>query len=139
MPSNFNDKWEGRAAAQKQEMDIASDTDMTMDYDVKMFDPRVKTRLTDSYLSFIGRLDSHDRAIYDSPVECFVGNDVGKVAFFDMVFTVLGYERRVVVVALAGQNFIVVKSCRCTHQMPFAYKCGSVARFLHKFRHGRCW
>ena len=47
-------------------MDIASDTDMTMDYDVKMFDPRVKTRLTDSYLSFIGRLDSHDRAIYDS-------------------------------------------------------------------------
>lgn len=66
LPSNFNDKWEGRAAAQKQEMDIASDTDMTMDYDVKMFDPRVKTRLTDSYLSFIGRLDSHDRAIYDS-------------------------------------------------------------------------
>lgn len=66
LPHNFNDTWEGREAAQRQEMSIASNTDMTMDYDIKMYDPNVRTHLTDTYLSFIGRMDSRERAIYDA-------------------------------------------------------------------------
>lgn len=66
LPHNFNDTWEGREAAQRQEMSIASNTDMTMDYDIKMYDPNVRTHLTDTYLNFIGRMDSQERAIYDA-------------------------------------------------------------------------
>ncbi len=66
LPDNFDDEWEGRIAAQRQEMSIASNTDMTMDYDIKMFDPNVNTHLTATYLSFIGRLESRERAIYDA-------------------------------------------------------------------------
>lgn len=66
LPHNFNDTWEGRQAAQRQEMSIASNTDMTMDYDIKMYDPNVRTHLTDTYLNFIGRMDSQERAIYDA-------------------------------------------------------------------------
>ena len=66
LPHDFNDTWEGREAAQRQEMSIASNTDMTMDYDIKMYDPNVRTHLTDTYLNFIGRMDSQERAIYDA-------------------------------------------------------------------------
>jgi len=66
LPDNFYDDWGGREAAQRQEMAIADDFAMTMDYDVKMFDPLHPTRLTDQYMNYIGRLDSRDRAIYDS-------------------------------------------------------------------------
>ena len=65
MPDNFNDTWEGRQAAADQEMSIASNTDMTMDYDIKMFDPNVRTHLTGTYLGYVGRLNTRDRAIYD--------------------------------------------------------------------------
>ena len=66
LPHDFDDTYEGRQAAADQEMNIASDHDMTMDYDVKMFDPQHPTRLTDSYLAYLGRLDSRDRAVYDA-------------------------------------------------------------------------
>ena len=65
LPENFNDDWEGRLAAQHQEMDIASDVDMTMDYDCKIYDPAHPTRLTGAYLGYIGRLNSRERAQYD--------------------------------------------------------------------------
>lgn len=65
LPENFNDDWAGRLAAQRQEMDIASDVDMTMDYDCKMYDPARSTRLTGAYLGYIGRLNSRERAQYD--------------------------------------------------------------------------
>lgn len=64
VPSTFYDDYEGRLAAQQQEMGIAKDMDMA--YDVKMYDPDVETRLSDSYLNMIGRLDSRDRARYDA-------------------------------------------------------------------------
>lgn len=66
LPENFDDDWSGREAAQRQEMAIASNEDMTLDYDIKMFDPLHPTRLTSNYLNYIGRLDSRERAIYDS-------------------------------------------------------------------------
>ena len=66
LPDNFDDEWEGRIAAQRQEMSIASNTDMTMDYDIKMFDPNVTTHLTATYLAYVGRLDTRERALYDS-------------------------------------------------------------------------
>ena len=65
LPHNFNDTYEGRLAAADQEMEIGSDEDMTMDYDVKMYDPAHPTRLTWNYLNYIGRLDSKERAEYD--------------------------------------------------------------------------
>ena len=65
IPENFNDDWEGRQAARHQEMAIASDVDMTMDYDCKVYDPDRPTRLTGAYLGYIGRLNSRERAQYD--------------------------------------------------------------------------
>ena len=63
LPETFYDDYEGRKAAQTQEMNIAKDMDLT--YDVKMYHPDRKTRLLPNYLNFIGRMDSKDRAVYD--------------------------------------------------------------------------
>ena len=65
IPETFYDDYEGRPAAKAQEMSIASNHDMDLAYDVKVMDANVTTRLTPNYLSMIGRLDSHERAIYD--------------------------------------------------------------------------
>lgn len=65
MPDNFNDTYEGRLAAADQEMSIASNEDMTMDYDCKILDPNKLTRLGPTYLAYLGRLNSRDRAAYD--------------------------------------------------------------------------
>ena len=54
---------DGAAAA--QEMSIASSHDMDIVYDDKIYTPGAATRLTNSYLSMIGRMDSRDRADYD--------------------------------------------------------------------------
>lgn len=70
LPSNFWDTWEGRLAAQQQEMSIASHLDMDLVYDNKVYRPGDKTRLTSTYEAMIGRLDPDDsklyRAFYDS-------------------------------------------------------------------------
>ena len=63
IPETFNDDYAGRAAAQKQEMNIARDMDIA--YDIKMFREGDKTRLSGLYQSYIGRLDPEDRAVYD--------------------------------------------------------------------------
>lgn len=63
IPETFYDDYEGRLAAQTQEMGIAKDMDLT--YDIKAMDANVTTRLTPNYINMIGRLDSRDRAIYD--------------------------------------------------------------------------
>ena len=63
LPSNFYDNYEGRDAAKTAEMQI--DKHMDIVYDTKMFTPGAKTRLTDTYLDMVGRLDTRDRAEYD--------------------------------------------------------------------------
>ena len=63
IPETFNDDYAGRAAAQKQEMNIARDMDIA--YDIKMFREGDKTRLSGLYQSYIGRLDPEDRSVYD--------------------------------------------------------------------------
>ncbi|MBQ5729166.1 MAG: sulfatase [Bacteroidaceae bacterium] len=63
LPENFYDDYQGRQAAAAQEMEVVRDMDMT--YDVHLMDANVKTRLTDGYLSMIGRLSSAERAKYD--------------------------------------------------------------------------
>ena len=65
LPETFYDDYEGRPAAKAQEMSIASNHDMDLAYDVKVMDANVTTRLSSSYISMIGRLDSRERAIYD--------------------------------------------------------------------------
>ena len=65
IPDTFYDQYEGRVAAQQQQMSINSDHDMDIVYDVKMYHPDVQTRLSDSHLGMIGRLDTKDRARYD--------------------------------------------------------------------------
>ena len=65
LPDTFYDQYEGRTAAQQQQMSIASDHDMDMVYDVKMYHPDLHTRLSDNHLGMIGRLDTKDRARYD--------------------------------------------------------------------------
>lgn len=66
MPSNFYDNYEGRVAAQQQEMSIGSDHDMDLVYDNKMWRPGVETRLARHYENFVNRMDSAQRARYDA-------------------------------------------------------------------------
>lgn len=65
LPATFYDDYAGRQAAAAQEMEIANNNHMDIVYDTKMYRPDLKTRLSDSYLSMLGRLDSQDRAAYD--------------------------------------------------------------------------
>lgn len=69
-PANFNDNWEGRLAAQQQEMTIASAHDMDLIYDNKAYLPGDKSRLSGTYLAYVNRLKPEDRerywAFYDS-------------------------------------------------------------------------
>ena len=64
LPANFWDNWEGRIAAQQQEMSIGSSHDMDIAYDNKIYSPGDKTRLSANYLHYVNRLDSADRARY---------------------------------------------------------------------------
>lgn len=65
IPSTFYDDYKGRPAAAAQEMEIANNDHMDIVYDTKMYRPGAQTRLTESYLSMLGRMDSRDRADYD--------------------------------------------------------------------------
>ncbi len=64
LPENFWDDWQGRTAAQQQEMSIASAHDMDIVYDNKIYTPGDKTRLSGAYESFIRRLSPDDRKAY---------------------------------------------------------------------------
>ena len=66
VPETFWDDYEGRIAAQQQEMSIASNHDMDLIYDTKMYLPGMESRLSGSYLYMVGRLDSLDRIEYDA-------------------------------------------------------------------------
>ncbi len=63
-PANFNDTWEGRIAAQQQEMTIASAHDMDLVYDNKVYLPGDKSRLAGTYLAYVNRLKPEDRQTY---------------------------------------------------------------------------
>ncbi len=64
LPPNFYDTWEGRIAAQQQEMSIASEHDMDLVYDNKVYVPGDKSRLSGLYLSYISRMDAEDSVAY---------------------------------------------------------------------------
>ena len=64
LPASFYDDYAGREAAGKTEMEI--DDHMTLDYDCKIMPRDGKgSHLFPSYLSFLGRLNTQDRAKYD--------------------------------------------------------------------------
>lgn len=65
LPATFDDDYAGRVAAAEQEMEIKDDRHMDIVYDTKMYSPGMKTRLSDLYLSMVGRMDSTDREVYD--------------------------------------------------------------------------
>lgn len=64
LPETFYDTWEGREAAGQQEMSIASAHDMDISYDCKIYTKGDSTRLSDSYLNMVGRLDPADQQTY---------------------------------------------------------------------------
>ena len=65
LPETFYDDYAGRQAAGVTEMEIANDKHMDMVYDVKVYRPGDRTRLTWLYQYMIGRLNTADRATYD--------------------------------------------------------------------------
>ena len=66
IPENFFDDYEGRIAASTAEMRVADNEHMDMIYDLKMLRPGEKSRLSDLYLSFVGRMDSAQRKAWDT-------------------------------------------------------------------------
>ncbi len=69
LPDNFYDSYEGREAAKTQEMEIADNRHMDLVYDIKMYRPGIRTRLTDGYLEGISRLDSAGLQTYNDLYE----------------------------------------------------------------------
>ena len=63
LPDNFFDDYEGREAAAAQEMSIVKDMDMI--YDLKMLRPDKNSRLKTLYESFLGRMDTAQRAAWE--------------------------------------------------------------------------
>lgn len=63
MPDNFYDDYEGRPAAAAQEMSIFKDMDIM--YDTKMLNMDEQSRLKNTYLSMLNRLNPEDRKVYD--------------------------------------------------------------------------
>lgn len=88
VPETFYDDYQGRLAAQTQEMNIAKDMDMA--YDVKVYRPGDKSRLSGTYEQLVSRLDSADRAKYN--------------AFYDKI-TADFYARHLTGAALAEYKF----------------------------------
>ncbi len=69
LPPTFYDDYEGREAAAVTEMEIADNGHMDLVYDNKLYRPGMRTRLSESYLSMIGRLDSADLQRYNDLYE----------------------------------------------------------------------
>ncbi|MBR6845916.1 MAG: sulfatase [Bacteroidaceae bacterium] len=63
-PANFNDNWEGRVAAQQQEMTIGSQHDMDLAYDNKAYLPGDSSRLSQLYVNYVNRLSKEDQQVY---------------------------------------------------------------------------
>ena len=63
VPESFYDDYEGRIAAQQQEMHI--DRDMDIVYDTKMYRPDLKTRLSENYRNMVSRMDGKDQMQYN--------------------------------------------------------------------------
>lgn len=67
MPDNFYDDYEGRIAAQQQEMSIASQHDMDVVNDLKIIHPSLQTRLSGAFIhGEYARLDSAQKAAWDA-------------------------------------------------------------------------
>jgi arylsulfatase A-like enzyme len=64
LPETFYDDYDGRTAAQRQEMSIAEDMDIV--YDTKIYAEGADTPLTETYEAFISRLDPEERTVYDA-------------------------------------------------------------------------
>lgn len=64
IPETFYDDYEGRTAAERQEMSIARDMDIV--YDTKIYTEGDETRLSGGYRNFISRLDPAERKVYDA-------------------------------------------------------------------------
>lgn len=66
LPENFFDNYDGRMAAQQQEMSISSEQDMDIVNDLKMLRPGVETRLSENYIKGeYARLDSAQKKAWD--------------------------------------------------------------------------
>lgn len=78
IPENFYDDYAGRQAAARQEMSIFKDMDLI--YDLKMNRPDKDSRLKARYESYIGRMDSAQRArwdeFYNPIIEDFYSRDL---------------------------------------------------------------
>ncbi|MBO5784902.1 MAG: sulfatase [Bacteroidaceae bacterium] len=64
LPDNFWDDYEGRQAAKEQQMNIASNHDMDLIYDNKVYLPGDSSRLSSAYLAYANRLDAESRQTY---------------------------------------------------------------------------
>ena len=88
VPETFYDDYQGRLAAQTQEMNIAKDMDLA--YDVKVYRPGNRTVLSPTYRAFVNRLDSADRvkynAFYDKITEDFYSRNLTGKALAEYKF-----------------------------------------------------
>ena len=80
LPENFYDNYDGRPAAEAAEMRISSPLDMDIVYDLKMWNPKVDTRLKRTYEFIYNRMDSAQKAsfnkVYNPIIEDFYSNNL---------------------------------------------------------------
>ena len=70
------------------------------------------------------------------PGDGLVRQEIRKVSLFHMCVAVHGDERGIVVLSLAGYDFIMVETGRRTHQVPLANEGRGIACCLEQFGHG---
>lgn len=63
VPETFYDDYAGRPAAAAQEMSI--DKDMDLVYDLKLYSTGMDSRLKDTYLAFVNRMNPDERSAWD--------------------------------------------------------------------------
>lgn len=64
-PETFFDDYAGRPAAAAQQMSIASNHDMDLIYDLKMWSEQGQSRLKDAYKAIVGRMNPAQRAAWE--------------------------------------------------------------------------
>ena len=70
------------------------------------------------------------------PLDALIGDDVGAVALLHTLGSVVMDESGIVVLTLPHQNVVVIETCGCAHQVPFADECRLVASGPKQFGHG---
>ena len=69
------------------------------------------------------------------PIYSYVGNQISNISLSLYCIIIHTNKIRIIIIALTGKNFPIIKSRRQTFKMPLTHQCCLVSGFSEKFRH----